>query len=257
MPLDDLRVTMDLVDGVMTLHPVRFGVGAGQIAAEAVLTPREDGTLGAEATIGFERLDAARLLAAAGISEGGGTLGGRLRIAGAGRSVAEILGRGDGEMGFGMAGGTLSALLVDLSGLRLGNALLSALGLPARTAIECFIADFGLRQGVLTTRALLLETTDALITGTGTVDLSREAMALRLRTETKRFTVGALPTTILVGGTFEDATVWPEVVELGVRSGIAVALGLVALPLAILPTIQLGIGDDPRCEAMLGGMPRR
>lgn len=251
MPLDDLHATMDLVDGVITLHPVRFGMGQGQITAEAVLTPRQDGTLGAEATIGFQRLDIARLLAAGGIGDAAGTLGGRARIAGAGRSIAEIAGRGDGEMTFSMAGGSISALMVDLSGLRLGHALLSALGLPTRTNVDCFIADFGLRQGTLTTRTMLVDTTDALVTGTGTIDLAREALDLRLRTQAKRFTVASLPTTILVGGTFEDPSVQPEVGELALRGGIAVALGFVALPLALLPTIQFGIGDDQRCAGLL------
>ncbi len=255
VPLDDLHVTMDLIDGVITLHPVRFGMGQGQIEAEAVLTPREDGALAAEATIGFQRLDVARMMAAAGLGDGAGTLGGRARIAGAGRSVADLLGRADGEVAFGMAGGHLSALLVDLSGLRLGNALLSALGLPNRTEIGCFVADFSLRQGLLTARNLLLDTSNALVTGTGTVDLSRDALALSLRTEAKRFTVGALPTAIQVGGTFENATVRPEPLELGLRGGIAVALGVVALPLAILPTIQFGIGDDRRCAGLLARRP--
>ncbi len=257
MPLDDLRVTMDLVDGVITLHPLRFGMGEGQITAEAVLTPRQDGTLGTEATIAFQRLDVARLVAAGGIGGASGTLGGRARIVGAGRSIAEIAGRGNGEMTFSMAGGTISALMVDLSGLRLGQALFSALGLPTRTNVDCFIADFGLRQGTLTTRTMLVDTTDALVTGTGTVDLSREALDLRLRTRAKRFTVAALPTTILVGGTFEDPSVQPEVGELALRGGIAVALGFVALPLALLPTIQFGIGDDQRCAGLLAGPARR
>ncbi|WP_431281479.1 AsmA family protein [Humitalea sp. 24SJ18S-53] len=257
MPLDDLRVAMELVDGVITLHPLRFGMGEGQITTEAVLTPREDGSLAAEATVGFQRLDVARLLGATGIADGAGKLGGRARIAGAGRSIAEIAGRGDGEMTFTMVGGNLSSLMVDLSGLRFGSAILSALGLPARTDIQCFIADFGLRQGVMTTRTMLLDTTDALITGTGTIDLAREALDLRLRTDGKRFSVGSLQTTMLVGGTFEAPSIQPEVLELGIRGGIAVALGFVALPLALLPTIQFGVGDDRRCAGLVAQQPAR
>jgi hypothetical protein len=37
-----------------------------------------------------------------------------------------------------------SRSLVDLSGLEFGNALLSALGFPKRTPVECMIAEFSI-----------------------------------------------------------------------------------------------------------------
>ena len=43
----------------------------------------------------------------------------------------------------------------------------------------------------------------------------------------------------------------PDPVELGARGGAAVGLGIIALPLALLPTIQLGIGEDNRCEGLV------
>jgi len=252
MPLDNLRAELDIVDGVILLHPVSFGVGEGRISAQGVLTPRQDGALHADGEIQFTRLDISRLLGATGVAEGAGTLGGRAKLISTGRSTAELLAHADGELTLSMAGGTLSALLVDLSGVRLGNAILSALGIPARTQVECFVADFGMRQGVLTSRTVLLDTSEAVIAGTGTIDLGRERLDYQLRTQAKHLTIAALPTAILIRGTFADPSVAPEVVELGVRGGLAVALGIVALPLALLPTIQLGIGDDPRCRALVG-----
>ncbi|PZW48006.1 hypothetical protein C8P66_1069 [Humitalea rosea] len=252
MPLDDLRAEMDIIDGIIRLHPVSFGVGEGRMSAEGVLTPREDGALHAEVEVQFSRLSVSRLLGATGIAQGAGTLGGRARITSTGKSTAELLAHGDGELTLSMAGGTISALLVDLSGVRLGNAILSALGIPSRTQVECFVADFGLRRGVLTSRTVLLDTSEAVIAGTGTVDLGRERLDYQLRTEAKHLTIAALPTSILIRGSFANPSVAPEIVELGVRGGIAAALGIVALPLALLPTIQLGIGDDPRCRALVG-----
>jgi hypothetical protein len=40
-----------------------------------------------------------------------------------------------------MSGGDLSAVLVDLSGLHFGKALLSALGMPDKTRVQCFVGD--------------------------------------------------------------------------------------------------------------------
>jgi uncharacterized protein involved in outer membrane biogenesis len=114
------------------------------------------------AEVRFERLDVSRLMQASGGYRGEGALNGTARLEGTGRSVAGILGGADGAASLWMAGGDLSKLLVDLAGLRLGSALLSSLGGgAARAGVECFVADLALRRGVLSTRALLLETEDA------------------------------------------------------------------------------------------------
>lgn len=247
-PLDNLHVAMDIIDGVITVHPLRFGVGGGSIEAQSTLTPQEDGGLRSETQVQFQRVDVSRLLGVTGVAQGQGTLGGRAQLTGSGKSLAELLARGNGSVTLSMAGGNVSALLIDLAGLRLGNAIFSALGLPNRTRIECFVADLGLQRGVLNSRTVLLDTEDVLITGTGNVNLAQERLDVQLHTDSKGLTIAALPTTINVTGSFADPSVTPDFTELGIRGGIAAALGFVAVPLAILPTIQFGIGDDPRCR---------
>jgi uncharacterized protein involved in outer membrane biogenesis len=244
MPLDDLTLRMDVVDGAVALRPLTFGVGRGRISVEASLAPQAEGAVKARAEIRFERLDVSHLMHASGGYQGAGVLNGTARLEGTGRSVAEILGGADGAASLWMAGGDLSRLLVDLAGLRLGSALLSSLGGAPRTLVECFVADLALRRGVLSTRALLLETEDAVTEGEGAVDLGRERVELRLRTQSKRLTVGALPAPLLVSGTLKDPRAAPDPATPAGRGGLAGAL-------AALPTIQLGIGDDPRCEGLL------
>ena len=250
MPLDDLTLRMDVVDGAVSLRPLTFGVGRGRISVEASLTPESEGAVKARAEVRFERLDVSRLMHASGGYRGEGALNGTARLEGAGRSVAGILGGADGAAFLWMAGGDLSKLMVDLAGLRLGSALLSSLGGGApRAGVECFVADLALRRGVLSTRALLLETEDALTEGQGAVDLGRERVEVRLRTESKRLTVGVLPAPLLVSGTLKEPRAAPDPATPAGRGGLAGAL-------AALPSIQLGTGDDPRCEGLLGRIRR-
>jgi uncharacterized protein involved in outer membrane biogenesis len=257
-PLDNLHVALDIVDGVITVHPLRFGVGQGRIETTATLTPQENGGLATEMRVEFQRVDISRLLGVTGLGEGQGTLGGRAQLTSNGRSLAELLARGNGGVTLTMAGGNVSALLVDLAGLRLGNAVFSALGLPNRTRVECFVADLGLQRGVLTGRNVLLDTEDVLVIGTGSVNLAQERIDVELNTESKSLTIATLPTTIDITGPFASPSVAPDFTELGIRGGLAAALGFVAVPLAILPTIQFGIGDDPRCRNLVarGGQTR-
>lgn len=256
MPFDRMEFALDIVDGVATLHPISFGVGRGTLAGQFVLTPREDGTLHAKGEWEARRLDISRLLGAAGAG-GAGTLGGVGSLDGTGRSVSEILGRADGAASFVTVGGNVSSLLVDLSGLQFGNALLSALGIPTRTKIECLIADFTMRRGTLTSRTVLLDTETSLTTGGGTLDLGREQLDWRLRTDAKRVSVGTLPTPIRLTGSLKDPSIQPEVGEVAARAGAAVGLGLLFPPLAVLPLVQMGVGENNQCEALRAAGPRR
>ncbi|MBL6457726.1 AsmA family protein [Belnapia sp. T6] len=249
MPFDSLEVNADIENGVIRLHPVSFGIGRGRLAAEGVLTPLENGALRAQVEFDLRRIDISKLMRAAGAG-GAGTLGGVGKLDGAGRSLSELLGNGNGGLTLVTVGGNLSSLLVDLSGLQFGNALLSALGIPARTEIECLIADFTLQRGMLDTRSLLLDTDSYVVTGGGKAGLGRETLDLWLRTSSKHFTIGSLPTPIGIGGTFKNPSILPELGELAVRGGAAVGLGILFPPLALLPTIQLGVGENSSCERL-------
>jgi AsmA family protein len=256
MPFDSLQAEVDIVDGAVSLHPVSLGIGQGRLTATGTLTPQEGGGLRAKLDVELRRADLSRLLGAAGAGAAG-TLGGVARLEGSGKSVSEILGRGDGEATFVTVGGNVSSFLVDLSGLHFGNALLSALGIPARAQIECFIADFALQRGALRTRTLLLDTDAHVATGSGGLDLGREQLDLRIKTDTKRPTVASLPTPIRIGGTLKDPAIQPELAEAAARAGAAVGLGVLFPPLALLPTIQLGVGENSQCEALQGTGERR
>lgn len=249
MPLDDLVAALDIVDGNMTVHPVSFGVGRGKIAVKAELDPLGK-LLRTNAEVDFQSLDLSQLMKATKAFSGAGALSGSARVVGAGDSLASIVANGNGEVLFGMAGGDLSALLVDLSGLEFGNAVLSALGLPKRTNIECLIGDFALQRGVLSTRALILDTSEAIVGGTGWIDMRNEALSLQIRTAPKHFTIGSLPGPLNIGGTMKHPRILPGAQTVA-RAGIAGALGAILPPLAALPTIQFGVTDHHRCDALL------
>nr|WP_159350343.1 AsmA family protein [Roseomonas harenae] len=260
VPFDNMRVAMEVKDAAVTLRPLALGVGNGQIEGTIALTPQEGGQLRAQADVRFQRLDVSRLMQATQTFEGAGRINGRGRIEGTGKSFADILGRGNGELTLGMSGGNLSALLVDLSGLRLGNAILSALGVPGRTTVQCFVGNLALQRGVVNLRTILLDTEDVIISGTGNVNLARERMEVRLRSDSKSFTIGALPTSILIDGSFRNPDVGPEMGELATRGGLIGGLAALVAPVAgLLPTIQFGTGEDNRCEALVrrGGRAAR
>jgi AsmA family protein len=256
VPLDNLAAALTVRDGVVTLHPLSFGVGSGQIDGNMTLEPRQENTLHARADIDFRKVDVARLMAATHAFGGVGTIAGRAVIDGGGRSIGDILRNGNGDLKLFMTGGDLSALLVDLSGLEFGNLLLSALGLPQRTPVRCMVTDFELKNGIVTTRTLVLDTKEANVTGSGTVNLKDEAIHLQLKTEAKHFSIGSLPGPIDIGGHLKSPSIRPSA-ETVARGAAAAGLGALLTPLgALLPTIQLGLGEDNDCGALISEAKR-
>jgi hypothetical protein len=243
MPLDNLSVDLNVVDGAVALHQLSVGVGHGRISGDIWLTPRANEALQARADIQFEQIEVSRLSRASGY-QGNGALNGRLRMDGTGRSIAEVLATADGAASLWMPEGDLSSLLVDLAGLRLGSALLASLNGSPSTRIDCFVADIALRRGVLSTRTLLLETADAVTEGAGAIDLRQERVEVRLRTQSKHLTIGVLPAPLLINGTLNDPRSAPDPATPAGRGGLIGAF-------AALPTVQLGIGDASNCHSQL------
>jgi hypothetical protein len=163
-----------------------------------------------------------------------------------------LLGAGNGEVKMAMTGGDLSALLVDLSGLQFGNALLSALGVPEREQIECFVGVLALRRGLLDFQAMTLQTKDSLINVDGTISLAKEAIDLSLKTDSRHLSVGSLPTRLNISGTFRHPDITPGA-QAAARAGAVAGLGVLFAPLALLPTVKFGTSaeEDAHCGELL------
>lgn len=251
MPLDNLLVNLDIVNGAIRLHPVSFGVGSGRIAGTITLTPESNKQIHAVAHVQFSRVDISKLMAATHVFKGAGMLQGKFALDSTGNSIATWAADGNGGAALYMTGGNLSALLVSLSGLEFGNALIAALGLPKQTDVRCFVGDFALQHGIFDTRTLLLDTGTAIVRGGGTVNLHNEAIDYRIQSKPKHFSIGSLPAPIDIGGTMKKPSIGPAKEPLAVRGGAMVALGIVAAPLALLPTIQFGVKDPHVCQELV------
>ena len=247
VPLDNIVADIDITDGRVQVHPLAFAVGTGEISLSADLKPAGK-EVAADIGVQFRRVDLARLLSATHLVEGAGSMSGSAKLVSTGSSLATLLGRGNGDLRLGMSGGNLSALLVDLAGLEFGNALLSALGIPQRANLQCFVADFGLTRGQLNTRTLILDTSEARVQGAGAVNLASETIDYKLKTDSKHFSIGTLPTPIDITGRLKSPSIRPEIGPLALRGGAAVGLGILFPPAALLPTIQFGTGEDGACQ---------
>ena len=248
MPFDKLIMVLDLVDGRITLHPLEVTVAQGGIIANLDLQPQSAHLVHATADVNFKRLDLTRMMEATHAFKGQGIIGGQAKLDAHGDSLASFMAHGDGEVKLALiGGGNLSALLVDIAGLEFGNAVLSALGVPNRTNIDCFITDLPLRHGVLDFDVFLLDTQEGRITGRGNLNFADQMMDISMTTRSKHFSVGSIPGPINIQGPLGDLSIRPGA-EMVARAGAAAGLGVLLTPLgALLPTVQFGVGNDNAC----------
>ncbi len=251
LPLDNVVADLSIENGRITLHPFNFAVGSGTIASNIDLNP-SGGVLHSTASVDARQLPLARIMAATKSFAGNGIVGGQAHLTATGNSLATMLGHGNGNLQLFMNhGGDISSLLVDLAGLQMGDAVLSALGVPRQTDIQCLVSDFTLTNGQMNTKAFLLATPEANILGSGTADLTNETLNLALRTEATHFSIGSLSTPIDIGGTLKHPSILPAAGPLAERTVPAIGLGILFPPLALLPTIRLGLGDKNACADTL------
>jgi uncharacterized protein involved in outer membrane biogenesis len=251
MPFDNFSAHFIIRDGYLSVKPLSFGIGRGQIVANVELDGHQN-PVRARGDVDFRRVDLKDLVRKSSLVKGTGVVGGLARIDTTGNSLADMLGNGNGDLKLFMHHGELSAVLVSLAGLEFGKALLAALGIPSQTEIRCAVSDFELKQGVLGTRTLLIDTDAANIVGDGNINLRDETLDYRVRTQPKHFGVGSFRAPILVTGSLNDPKVRPDYKTLAARGGAALALGVFLTPLAaLLPTIGLGLGEDNDCKALV------
>lgn len=253
MPMQDLDTRFLLDNGRLVVDPLRFGIAQGDIAGSVVLDGRKQ-VPAAAADLSISHVDLARFFAGTRFAkEIRGTLAGRAKLAGNGRSFASILGTAGGDVAVFGANGQFSKLVVELIGLDIAESLGLLLDKDQPVRLRCIVGDFAVDHGLMAARTLVLDTSDSNITGDGTISLSEEKLKLTIEAHPKDPSVLAARAPIHITGTFAHPAAAPDAKVLAARGGAAVALGALLTPLAaMLPFIELGLGKDSPCQQLIG-----
>ncbi|MDQ3057330.1 MAG: AsmA family protein, partial [Pseudomonadota bacterium] len=247
LPLDDMDAHLFLDNGLLRLEPLNFGVAGGDIRSTIRMNARE-ATIRTNADVSARGLNIGQLLPNAELMKGAvGKVGGHMKINGTGNSIAQILGSSGGDISIGMGRGQISNLLIEYAGLDIAEAVKFLITKDRKIPIRCAFGDFTVRNGVMTTRALAFDTSDTIIIGEGDLSLKNETLNLTLKPRPKDRSIFSFRSPLLVSGTFKDPSFKPDMARVGLRAAIAVALGTIAPPAALLATIELGPGEDSNC----------
>jgi uncharacterized protein involved in outer membrane biogenesis len=254
LPLETLNTHLVLKDGLMRLDPLNFGFAGGKIASKVALDATRKPTHGT-IHLDVQGLQLAKLVPTSKTMQDAlGTLYGRGKLEGDGESMGELLATSDGQIGLAIDGGRVSALLVELVGLDLGEAALvlgSRRGTKPQVGLRCAAGALKVKDGVAEPETFVIDTTDTLIEVKGNVNLGSEKLDLVTRPEPKDVSLFALRTPIEIEGTLKDPKIRPKAGPLVARVAAAGALAAIAPPLAALAFVETGPGKDSDCAKVL------
>ena len=250
LPLENLVTHLSMRDSVLKLDPLDFGLAGGLLSAVITLDGRKD-PIQAHAQVRARNLSIAKLFPTVDLNKNSvGQVNGEFDLTGHGNSVGRMLASSSGKAGLVVGKGEISKLMMEKAGLHLWEILQISVSGDKLVKLRCGIADFTVKQGVMTADALVFDTEITTLTGTGTVDLGREQLDLTLKQKTKSTSPLAFRAPIHVGGSFARPDVQVDKATLAARALGAIGLGLINPLLALIPLIDAGPGQDSDCREL-------
>ncbi|MDI1226786.1 MAG: AsmA family protein [bacterium] len=251
-PLNDMHTHIKLVNGLLRFKPLTFGVADGRVAGYIELNGRKNIPY-IKTDLDLQRLSLKRFFKGSSFEEfSKGTFGGRIELAGTGRSSAEFLGNSNGRVVAVMSGGKISLKLIEAADLDIAQLMPLVLGKDKTTDIRCGVGDFAVRKGVLDSRVFVLDTTDTTIKGDAMINMKNENIDIEIDAKPKDVSIFSIQSKIKVTGKMSNPKVMIDPASALLRGAGAVLLGAIAPPAALLPFIEIGVGKNNDCSKLIG-----
>lgn len=252
LPFRGMEVRFDLKDGLLKLDPLNVVLADGTLDGSIEINAKQD-IPPMKMNLNLRQLSLGQFFnntRFAATTEG--FFGGKINIAGKGASLADVLASSNGDAAIIMSGGKISQLLVEGADLDIAQALPLFLGKDKSTKIRCGVIDFDVKDGMLASKTVVLDTHDSLLTGSVGINLKREIIKAKLDAKPKDSSIFAVQIPITVSGDLKTPAVGLDSKKAGEKGALAVALGSLLTPLvALLPFIEKGDAQNADCRALI------
>lgn len=197
------RLAAKVADGALALEPVEVDMAGGSARLAWSYRPA-GGSVETRARLKVDRFDygvlARRIRPDSDLA---GTFSVDLDVAGASPRLGAAIAAGDGHVDVAVWPERLDAGIFDLWATNVLLAVLPAMKTDV-TRVNCAIGEFDLVRGVLSSRRLLIDTTNTRAEGSAVVNLPKNALEVRLVPQPKVAQFFSLATPIEVAGTLDD-----------------------------------------------------
>ncbi len=255
VPISALKLGLTLDHARLSLKPLAFDLAGGRLSSEitinAATTP-----VATDYDIRLSQVPLKRLLTSFNLDDAGATasMRGRVQLKGHGDTVHKSLASSSGRIVLVFPAGTLWVRNIELAKLDIQNFITAFLGkrLKKPTEIRCGIVAFTVTGGKAVADPILFDTTRANYRGSGSFDFADESLKMSIEGKSKEFSLFSGQSPIGINGWFAAPGINPISGELVARGGAAVALGVVATPLAaVLAFVDFGGEKNTDCGPIL------
>ncbi len=251
LPLDKGSVHVKLNNGILQLDPLMLGVAGGSLA----------GKFSVDVNVVPAAFDAHLALRAVQLNQlfptiettksAFGKVSGQVNLSGRGNSAAQMLGSASGDVAVLMGKGELSNILLEFMGLDGGEVIKFFLRGDRNVKLLCSAAAFEVKQGMMSSKVIVLDTSDTVINGSGQINLAKETLDITLHPQPKDHSILSLRSPLKIGGTFASPSAGPDKLALGARAGVTLGLAFINPLLALAATFETGPGQDADCRGAL------
>lgn len=254
LPLRKVSVDALLEDGVLTLNPLAFTFSHGDLRGKVRLdarpaVPRTD--LDVRLTNG--RIEEFIPIQSDGKPAISGSVMARAKLTGVGNSVHRAASTANGEVTLVAPRGQMRQAFAELLGVNASKGLILLLSKSQKeTPVRCAVADFSVKDGVMTTNHLVADTGVVLARGRGTINLATERMDFRIEGDSKKPRLVRLFIPITIRGPFLAPKIGLDPSKAVGQGGVAAALASLVNPAALLlPFLTAGEAKDADCASLV------
>lgn len=251
LPLERLSVHVRLKDGVLQLDPVNLALGGGSVAGRLQVDGNSDPAL-AQVHLDARSLEFGQSLPdLTPMRASFGRLHGVVDLEGRGNSVAQALGTSSGTVAVLMGRSRIGNSPPEAAAAATTKIVRLVMGGQQNVTLRCVAALFDVNHGLMSSRALVLDTGDTVIYGNAWVSLASEAIELRLHPYPKDTSMLSLPPPLRVAGTLAGPRVDLDEDAMIAGAGRAPPLAAINPLLALAAAAEAGPGHNANCGPAL------
>lgn len=251
LPLDRGSVHVKLVNGVLQLDPIALGVAGGSLAGRIRVDVNVE-PAAFETRLDLRAVQLNRLFPTIQTTKSSlGKINGQVNLTGRGNSAAGMLGSASGDVAVLMGKGELSNILLEFMGLDGGEIIKFLVRGDRNVKLLCSAAAFEVKQGLMSSKVIVLDTTDTVLNGSGQISLANETLDITLHPQPKDHSILSFRSPLRIAGTFASPSAGPDKLALAGRAGLTLALGVINPLLALAATFETGPGQDADCQRAL------
>lgn len=251
-PLDPFQGRLQLKDAVLSLNDINASTADGQLKGDISLDGRGSKALW-DAKLAWNGVRLERWVKQNRPDDLppyiSGKLNGGALLHGEGKSTAEILASLNGNIRSELYEGAVSHLGIEVAGLDLAESIGVLSDGDNALPVQCAVVDLQAKNGVLTPRAMVVDTDDSTVWVDGSLSLATETFNLRAMSLPKDFSPLTLRVPLNITGQFANPQVSLEKKPVGLKLAASVLLAIVNPLASVIPLLDSGDTEEAERRA--------